>query len=61
MTRMSPRMLPDAVLRLLHELGNGRALENARRERDEHAALVARIEALTAALAHAPAALPAAA
>ena len=38
-------------LRLMHELGTGRALENARRERDEMARTVAGIVALEARLA----------
>jgi hypothetical protein len=38
-------------LRLLHELGTGRALENARRERDETAATLAALSLLEARMA----------
>jgi hypothetical protein len=38
-------------LRLVHELGTGRAVENARRERDEHARALAGIAVLEARLA----------
>ena len=37
--------------RLIHELGTGRALENARRERDETAITLASLAALEARLA----------
>ena len=37
--------------RLLHEIGTGRALENARRERDETAVTLASLVALEARLA----------
>jgi hypothetical protein len=37
--------------RLIHELGTGRALENARRERDETAIMLAGLAALEARLA----------
>ena len=48
-------------MHLLHELGTGRALDNARRDRDELAHTIAAVEALAARIASAVAPLPASA
>jgi len=56
MTATKEFTLRNWFFRLIHEMGTGRALENARRERDETAITLASLAALEARLAAVPAA-----